>query len=67
MQSLVSQELEGNCTLLTITRQPRTIMQSDRTMVISQGKVLEFDDPSTLTANPDSDFSRLLKEYESQE
>ena len=36
-------------------------------MVLSYGQIIEFDEPATLAANPDSEFSSLLKELEQEE
>ena len=36
-------------------------------MVLSYGRIIEFDEPSTLAADPNSEFASLLKEIEKEE
>jgi ABC-type multidrug transport system fused ATPase/permease subunit len=48
--------------VITIAHRLNTIIQSDRVLVLDQGKMLEYDAPSVLKGNPDSEFSQLLKE-----
>ena len=36
-------------------------------MVLSYGKIIEFDEPANLAANPDSEFASLLKQIEKDE
>ena len=55
------------CTMITIAHRLNTIMQSDKIMVLSFGRIIEFDEPNTLAANPDSEFSSLLKKIEEEE
>ncbi|KZV64400.1 P-loop containing nucleoside triphosphate hydrolase protein [Peniophora sp. CONT] len=49
-------------TLLTIAHRLNTIIDSDRVLVLSDGKVLEFDEPQTLLARPESAFRSLAAE-----
>lgn len=53
--------------MITIAHRLNTIIASDKVMVLSFGKILEFDSPKTLMANPASEFSSLLKEIEKEE
>ena len=53
--------------MITIAHRLNTIMQSDKVMVLSFGQIVEFDEPATLAADPDSEFSSLLKEIEQEE
>ena len=66
VQRLISEELEG-CTMITIAHRLNTIMQSDKVMVLSFGRIIEFDEPSMLAADPNSEFASLLKELEKEE
>lgn len=50
------------CTVITIAHRLNTIMSSDRIMVISEGRVAEFDRPDVLDKNLDSLFHKLWKE-----
>lgn len=53
-----------NCTLLTIAHRLHTVMDSDRILVMDQGKIAEFDSPGVLMANPHSVFSKLVQATE---
>ncbi|KAG0042053.1 Multidrug resistance-associated protein 1, partial [Gryganskiella cystojenkinii] len=53
-----------NCTVLTIAHRINTIMDSDRIIVLDQGRVAEFDPPQVLLSNPDSIFYSLVKQSE---
>jgi ABC-type multidrug transport system fused ATPase/permease subunit len=52
--------------MLTIAHRLNTIIQSDKVLVLSYGKIKEFDSPSNLMQNPDSEFSELLKELKKE-
>lgn len=49
-------------TILTIAHRLNTIMDSDRIIVLSAGKIAEFDKPSVLLQNKDSLFYSLCKQ-----
>lgn len=59
IQTTVRREF-AQSTVLTIAHRLSTIIDSDRVMVLKQGKVVEFDTPSTLLNNPTSLFTQLV-------
>ena len=61
IQSTIRQEFASR-TILTIAHRINTIMDSDRIVVLSAGKVTEFDTPANLLANEGSMFASLVKE-----
>ena len=66
IQRLISEEMAG-CTMITIAHRLNTIMQSDKVMVLSFGRIIEYDEPATLAADPNSEFASLLQEIEREE
>ncbi|KAF9941830.1 hypothetical protein BGZ67_003920 [Mortierella alpina] len=52
----------NHCTILTIAHRINTVMDSDRIMVLSDGKIAEFETPEKLLADPTSIFYSLAKE-----
>ena len=59
LQITIRQEFT-NSTVLTIAHRINTILDSDRVMVMSNGKVAEFDSPDSLLQNPASMFYGLV-------
>ena len=49
-----------NCTVFTVAHRLHTVMDSDKILVIDDGKVMEFDSPEKLLENPDGCFSQLV-------
>ena len=49
-------------TTLTIAHRLNTIIDSDRVLVLDQGRVREFDAPAKLLSDPDSDFAAMVAE-----
>ncbi|KAJ2994938.1 Multidrug resistance-associated protein 1 [Globomyces sp. JEL0801] len=48
-----------SCTIITIAHRIPTILDYDKVLVLDQGKVVEFDDPKVLLADPESSFYSL--------
>jgi len=61
IQKLIQEEFKDSTTI-TIAHRLNTIIKSDKILFLDQGKVLEFDSPKALQADPNSKFSGLLKE-----
>ncbi|KAG7225945.1 hypothetical protein INR49_018546 [Caranx melampygus] len=55
-----------DCTTLTIAHRLHTVLSSDRIMVLNQGQVVEFDEPSKLLANENSRLSSMLAAVENK-
>ncbi|XP_041482839.1 multidrug resistance-associated protein 5-like isoform X2 [Lytechinus variegatus] len=67
--SLIQQTIRtafSNCTTLTIAHRLNTVLDSDRILVMDDGRVAEFDSPSTLRSNPNSIFSGMVAAAEAQ-
>jgi len=66
VQKLINEEFK-NCTMLTVAHRLQTIIKSDKVMVMSYGKVAEFDPPQTLLKNPKSHFTKLVNDLQKEE
>ncbi|KAJ2635833.1 hypothetical protein GGF40_003368 [Coemansia sp. RSA 1286] len=55
-----------DCTVLTIAHRPNTIIDSDKILVIDNGEVAEYDTPGNLLADPNSLFTHIVSECDSQ-
>lgn len=62
IQETIRQEFK-DCTVLTIAHRIHTVVDSDLILVLSEGRVLEYDTPAKLLEREDSSFSGLIKEY----
>ncbi|VAH58270.1 unnamed protein product [Triticum turgidum subsp. durum] len=62
LQRVIKQEFSG-CTVITIAHRVPTVTDSDMVMVLSYGKLIEYDRPSRLMENEDSSFFKLVSEY----
>uniref|UniRef100_J3M4P3 ABC transporter C family member 13 n=1 Tax=Oryza brachyantha TaxID=4533 RepID=J3M4P3_ORYBR len=62
LQRVIKLEFSG-CTVITIAHRVPTVTDSDMVMVLSYGKLIEYDRPSRLMENEDSAFCKLVAEY----
>ncbi|OVA14831.1 ABC transporter [Macleaya cordata] len=62
VQKIISREFK-NRTVVTIAHRIHTVIDSDLVLVLSEGRVVEYDTPSKLLEREDSFFSKLIKEY----
>jgi ABC-type transport system involved in cytochrome bd biosynthesis fused ATPase/permease subunit len=56
-----------DCTVITVAHRLNTIMDSDRILVLDQGKLAEYGPPEHLLADEDSIFSGLVAEAQEQD
>ncbi|KAI3512555.1 hypothetical protein L1887_19871 [Cichorium endivia] len=61
LQRIIREEF-SSCTVITVAHRVPTVIDSDKVMVLSFGKMVEYDEPSKLLAT-DSFFSKLVAEY----
>uniref|UniRef100_A0A7N0TJ04 ABC-type xenobiotic transporter n=1 Tax=Kalanchoe fedtschenkoi TaxID=63787 RepID=A0A7N0TJ04_KALFE len=61
LQKVIRQEFV-NCTVITVAHRVPTVIDSDKVMVLSYGKLMEYDEPSNLM-NRNSYFAKLVAEY----
>ncbi|XP_050941915.1 putative ABC transporter C family member 15 isoform X4 [Cucumis melo] len=62
IQNIISQEFKDR-TVVTIAHRIHTVITSDFVLVLSDGRIAEFDSPKMLLKREDSFFSKLIKEY----
>ncbi|XP_008438240.1 putative ABC transporter C family member 15 isoform X2 [Cucumis melo] len=62
IQNIISQEFKDR-TVVTIAHRIHTVISSDLVLVLSDGRIAEFDSPKMLLKRDDSFFSKLIKEY----
>lgn len=65
LQKIISQEFT-NRTIVTIAHRIHTVIDSDLVLVLSEGRIAEYDTPGKLLERSDSFFSKLIKEYSSR-
>lgn len=61
MQEIIRTEFADR-TILTIAHRLHTIISADKVVVMSEGRVAEFDHPHRLLSRPDSVFAALVEE-----
>ncbi|XP_004572630.1 ATP-binding cassette sub-family C member 5 isoform X1 [Maylandia zebra] len=69
MDALIQETIRSSfhhCTTLTIAHRLHTVLASDRIMVLNQGQVVEFDEPSKLLANENSRLCSMLAAVENK-
>jgi ATP-binding cassette, subfamily C (CFTR/MRP), member 1 len=59
-------EVFKDCTVITIAHRIASIMDSDKVLVLEDGKVMEFDHPQNLLQREESLFAALVRESEAQ-
>ncbi|KMS99857.1 hypothetical protein BVRB_1g017090 [Beta vulgaris subsp. vulgaris] len=62
IQKIISHEFRDR-TIVTIAHRIHTVVDSDLVLVLSDGRIAEYDTPSKLLEREDSFFSRLIREY----
>ncbi|KAJ1698125.1 hypothetical protein LUZ63_006637 [Rhynchospora breviuscula] len=60
IQRTIREEFKS-CTMLIIAHRLNTVIDCDRLLLLSSGKVLEFDTPETLLSTQDSAFSKMVQ------
>ncbi|EEY65388.1 ATP-binding Cassette (ABC) Superfamily [Phytophthora infestans T30-4] len=61
LQQMINRDFQ-DATVLTIAHRLGTVLDSDRILVLSDGRVVEFDSPRELAKNTNGDFHALSKE-----
>ncbi|KAK7294325.1 hypothetical protein RJT34_17214 [Clitoria ternatea] len=61
LQRIIRQEF-ADCTVITVAHRVPTVIDSDMVLVLSHGKLVEYDEPSKLLGT-NSSFSKLVTEY----
>ncbi|XP_050385173.1 putative ABC transporter C family member 15 [Argentina anserina] len=62
IQKIISQEFKDR-TVVTIAHRIHTVIDSDLVLVLSDGRIAEYNTPDKLLEREDSLFSKLIKEY----
>ncbi|KAK9911291.1 hypothetical protein M0R45_035210 [Rubus argutus] len=62
IQKIISQEFKDR-TVVTIAHRIHTVIDSDLVLVLSDGRIAEYDTPAKLLEREESLFSKLIKEY----
>lgn len=62
---LIQASIRQTCsdvTVITIAHRVQTIVDSDRVLVMDNGRIIEFDTPAQLLQNSHSTFARLVRQ-----
>ncbi|TFK34746.1 multidrug resistance-associated ABC transporter [Crucibulum laeve] len=62
IQKTLRNELGSDVTVLTVAHRLQTIMDSDKIMVLDNGRIVEFDSPKVLLTREDSKLKALVDE-----
>lgn len=62
IQKIISREFKDR-TVVTIAHRIHTVIDSDLVLVLSDGRIAEYDTPTKLLERENSFFSKLIKEY----
>uniref|UniRef100_A0A0E0LCP1 ABC transporter C family member 13 n=1 Tax=Oryza punctata TaxID=4537 RepID=A0A0E0LCP1_ORYPU len=62
LQRVIRQQF-SSCTVVTIAHRVPTVTDSDKVMVLSYGKLVEYDTPTKLLEEKQSAFAKLVAEY----
>ncbi|KAJ7961836.1 ABC transporter [Quillaja saponaria] len=62
IQKIISQEFKDR-TVVTIAHRIHTVIDSDLVLVLSEGRIAEYDAPAKLLEREDSFFSKLIRAY----
>ncbi|KAL1814377.1 ABC transporter C family member 8-like isoform X2 [Daucus carota subsp. sativus] len=62
LQKIIREEF-ASCTVITVAHRVPTVIDSDMVMVLSFGKLLEYEEPAKLMEDTNSSFAKLVAEY----
>ncbi|KAJ7093000.1 hypothetical protein B0H15DRAFT_972793 [Mycena belliarum] len=62
IQASLRNELKSDVTILTVAHRLQTILDSDKIMVLDEGRIVEFDAPKVLLKNPKGKLRALVDE-----
>lgn len=62
LQNTIRREF-ANCTVITVAHRIATVMDCNMVLSMSDGKLVEYDEPKKLLRRQDSLFAQLVKEY----